>query len=311
MYPIDQVELAFDAASLQTLNVILGFIMFGVALDLKVQDFVDLARDPKAPILGLFTQFLVLPAAAYLLVRLLGPVPSMGLGMLLVSSCPGGNISNFITHVGGGKTSVSVGMTAVSTLAAIVATPLNFRFWGGLNPDTAGLLTTFNLDPMEMLRTVAVLLGLPVVIGMGTAHFLPRVARFLRKPFKVLSLVFFMVFIVVAFGKNLDHFLTHIGSVFWPVLLLNALALGLGYGVATAGGLGIPERRAVCIEVGIQNSGLALVLIFNFFGGLGGMAVIAAWWGIWHMVGGFTLAAIWTLRDRRSTRAQGLATGAS
>lgn len=307
--PIDQVQLAFDAASLTTLNVILGLIMFGVALDLRVQDFVDLARDPKAPALGLLTQFLLLPAVAFGLVQLLDPVPSLALGMILVSACPGGNISNFITHIGGGKTSVSVGMTAVSTLAAVLATPANFAFWGSRSPETAALLQELQLDPAEMLGTVAVLLGVPVVAGMGAARWLPGLARVLRKPFKVLSITFFVVFIFVAFGKNFDHFLAHIGTVFWPVLILNALALGLGYGLATAARLSVSERRAVSIEVGIQNSGLGLVLIFNFFGGLGGMAVIAAWWGIWHIIAGLSLAGIWALLDRRSTRAAPVATG--
>ncbi len=309
MHPIDQVDLAFDAASLQTLNIILGLIMFGVALDLKVSDFVALAKDPKAPLLGLVTQFLILPAATFGLVSLLGPIPSMALGMMLVSACPGGNVSNFFTHLGGGKTSVSVGMTAVSTLAAVVATPANFSFWGSQDPETAALLTSLSLDPTDMLKTVAVLLGIPVVVGMATAHFLPAVAARLRKPFKVLSLTFFVVFIFIAFGKNFDHFVAHIGTVFWPVFFLNALALSLGYGLATTAKLPIAERRAVCIEVGIQNSGLGLVLIFNFFGGLGGMAVVAAWWGIWHLIAGLSLAAFWTLLDRRSTRAGGVATG--
>lgn len=294
MDAIDQVELAFNATSLNILNVVLGLVLFGVALDLKLSHLTDLIKAPMAPLVGLFAQFLVLPAFAFALCLALDIPASMKLGLLLVAACPGGNLSNFFTHFSKGNTAVSVGMTMVSTAAAIVTTPLNFVFWASMAPDTNALLKEVSLDPLQMLVTVTVLLGIPLVGGMSVARYLPGVAARLRRPFKWGSLAFFVIFLFVAFGANFDHFIRHISSVFLPVLLLNAGALIIGYTLALAASLPDADRRAVAIEVGIQNSGLGLVLIFNFFGGLGGMAIAAAWWGIWHLVTGLTLSTLWS-----------------
>jgi len=275
------------------LNVILGLIMFGVALDLSAKDFRELARRPIAPAVGLVAQFFVLPAVAFGLSRLLAPTPSIALGMILVASCPGGNVSNFITHFARGRTTTSVGMTAVSTLAAVVMTPLNFVFWGSLASDTKAMVSDVALDPVSMLGTIALLLGVPIFLGMMTAAHYPRVAARLRKPFQVASMLFFAAFVFAAFHANLDYFLRFIGLVFMPVLVMNAVALFTGWGAARAAALPAPDRRAVAIEVGIQNSGLALILAFDFLDGIGGIAVVAAWWGIWHILAGLSLGAFW------------------
>lgn len=275
------------------LNVILGLIMFGVALDLSAKDFRELAKRPIAPAVGLVAQFFVLPAVAFGLSRLLAPTPSIALGMILVASCPGGNVSNFITHFARGRTTTSVGMTAVSTLAAVVMTPLNFVFWGSLASDTEAMVSDVALDPVSMLGTIALLLGAPVFLGMMTAAHYPRVAARLRKPFQVASMLFFAAFVFAAFHANFDYFLRFIGLVFVPVLVMNAVALLTGWGAARAAALPAPDRRAVAIEVGIQNSGLALILAFDFLDGIGGIAVVSAWWGIWHILAGLTLGAFW------------------
>lgn len=299
MHPIDQVTLNFSDGSLAALNIILGVVMFGVALDLSVDDFKRALKTPRGPILGMLAQFLIMPAATFGLIQVLDPTPSVGLGMIMVASCPGGNISNFITHVGRGDTALSVTMTALSTVAAIFMTPFNVSFWGSLDPGTAAVLTEFQLDPLSMFQNVLVLLGIPLILGMVVAAKFPNAAAKMRKPFKVLSLAFFAVFVLIAFRSNFDFFLEYIGYVFVPVLLQNALSLSTGYGLARIGRLTGPQARSVAIEVGIQNSGLGLILIFGFFGGLGGMAVIAAWWGIWHIIAGLTLAGTWTWWDSR------------
>lgn len=294
MDAIDQVELAFNPTTLFVLNIVLGFVLFGVALDLKVEHFRALLRNPQAPLVGLVAQFLLLPAVAFGLVSLMDLPASIQLGVLLVAACPGGNVSNFLTHLGKGNTAVSVGMTLVSTGAALITTPLNLSFWGSLDPDTAELLRTLALDPVQMGLNVAVLLGAPLAAGMTLAHYAPQVAAWLRTPLKWLSIAFFGVFVILAFQANFDHFLNHVGAVFLPVFLLNAGALALGWGSARLLGLPEADRRAVSIEVGIQNSGLGLILIFNIFDGLGGMAVVAAWWGLWHIIAGMSLAGIWS-----------------
>ncbi len=289
---IDEVRLAFDPSSLIALNAILGLVLFGVALDLEVADFLRVVKSPRAPLVGIFCQVLVLPALTFALIPLLAPTPSMALGMLLIAACPGGNVSNFLAHWARADVSTSVSMTALSTAAALVSTPLNLAFWGGLRPDTAALLSEVALDPLEMAKTVAMLLIVPVAVGMTVASRWPAVAERLRKPMQIFSLVAFGGFVAVAFAGNFQHFVAWIGLCFGPVLILNACALALGYAGGTAAGCTDPERKALALEVGIQNTGLGLILVFNFFDGLGGMAVMCAWWGIWHIIAGLTVASL-------------------
>lgn len=291
---IDQIQLNFSPNTLKALNVILGLIMFGVALDLKVRDFKIALSRPRAFLIGVVTQFVLLPALAFGLTFALQMPASVALGVTMVAACPGGNMSNFMTNVAKGSTALSVCITAVSTTAAIVMTPLNVTFWAAQNPRTAVILQEFDINPVNMLVSVFLMVGIPLILGVYINERHTSLAEKMRKPFKVLSLVFFGVLVLVAFASNLDVFLDFIHIIFGPVAILNALALGLGYGMARLGKLSRPEARAVSIEVGIQNSGLGLVLIFAFFGGMGGMASVAAWWGLWHIVSGLGLAFVWS-----------------
>ena len=291
---IDTVRLNFSPQTLTALNIILGLIMFGVALDLRIADFKRALSRPRAFFIGAFSQFLLLPAAAFGLTYVLDVSPSVALGMIMVAACPGGNMSNFMTSMAKGSTALSVCMTAVSTTASIFLMPINVTFWASMRPDTAAIMTDMNVDPWSMLFSVFVMLGVPLVVGVTISERKPELAAKLRKPFKVGSLVFFALLVVVAFSSNLKAFVDYISVIFGPVALLNAVALSIGYVMARLGRLTRPESRAVSIEVGIQNSGLGLVLIFAHFDGLGGMAAVAGWWGIWHVVSGLGLAYIWS-----------------
>lgn len=290
---IENVQLRFNPESLMVLNVILGLVMFGVALDLKWDDFRRVAKEPKGPVIGLIAQFLLLPAFTFLLTLVLEPPPSIALGMILIAACPGGNLSNFICHLAKGRTVLSISMTAVSTAAAVFMTPFNVTFWGKLNPATAPILKEISLEPLEMFVTVGLILILPLILGMVLAAKKPNWAAKLRVPFRIFSLISFALFVIIAFHNNLDHFSEHIGKVFLPVFLQNAMALSLGYFAARLLTLKMDEARAVSIEVGIQNSALGLILIFGFFNKNGGMAIIAAWYGIWHILAGLSLACFW------------------
>jgi BASS family bile acid:Na+ symporter len=293
MTEIDAVRLNFSPESLVALNVILALVMFGVALDMKLEDFKGIGSAPRAVLIGLAAQFVLLPAIAWALTMVLKPQPSIALGIILVASCPGGNISNFLTNFARGNTALSVTVTAFSTVGAMFFTPFNTAFWGSLNPDTREILTRIAIDPVEMLAAVAVLLVVPALLGMTVARQFPAFAARSRKPFRILSLVVFAAFVVGALVANWDYFLTYVHRVVIGVFLLNALGLAGGYAAARLAGLPEVDRRAVSIEVGIQNSGLGLVLVFNFFSGLGGMAITAAWWGIWHILSGTALATWW------------------
>jgi BASS family bile acid:Na+ symporter len=293
MTELDAVRLNFSPGSLVALNFVLAFVMFGVALDMKIADFKGITAAPRAVLIGMLSQFLMLPAAAWALTMVLKPQASIALGIILVACCPGGNISNFLTHFARGNTALSVTMTAFSTVGALFFTPFNTSLWGSLNPATHEILRDVAIDPVEMFLAVAVLLVIPALLGMSVARRWPAFARRARKPFRVLSLAVFLLFVLLALVANWDYFLRYTQRVVIAVFLLNALGLLIGYSAARLVGLVPADRRAVSIETGIQNSGLGLILIFNFFGGLGGMAITAAWWGIWHILSGLAVASWW------------------
>ena len=294
--PVDSVRLSFQGEGLWVLNLIIGLIMFGVALDLRWQDFARIVRSPKGPLIGLVAQFVLLPAFTFVLVLILHPTPSIGLGMILIAACPGGNVSNFLTYLAKGNTAMSVTLTAISTVVAVVLTPLNLGFWGSLNPETAAILTAIQMDPTDIFETILLILGIPTALGMSCAFLLPTVARRLHQPFKIFSIVAFLTFLGIAFSQNLDVFVNYVGWVAFAVFLHNGLALSIGYSAAWLCGLPEADRRAISIEVGIQNSALGLALVFRYFDGLGGMALVAGWWGIWHIISGLTVASIWARR---------------
>lgn len=291
---VDAVRLNFRPQDLVLINAVIGLMMFGMSLDLKVEDFKRILRAPRAPLIGLGAQFLLLPFFSFLLTLVMDPVPSMALGMILVGSCPGGNLSNIITYLARGNAAISVSMTAVSTAAAILMTPLNLALWGGLNPATAPILRSVALRPMDVLTTIVLILGIPLALGLLVSRLYPGLVERVRKPFKILSVLIFFAVVVLALKKNWEIFLAVIGLVMLGVFVQNAMALGVGYTAARLFRLPDRDARAVTIEVGIQNSALALVLVFNFFEGLGGMAIIAAWWGVWHIIAGLSVAGTWS-----------------
>jgi len=299
---IDQVRLNFNATGITIINAAIGLMMLGVALELKTDDFMRIVRSPKAPLIGLLAQFVLLPAFTFLLVLIIKPHPSIALGMMLVAACPGGNLSNLMTYLSNGNSALSISMTAVSTVVAIFMTPFNLSFWGSLNPDTAAILTQVRLSPADVFVTVFLILGIPLMIGMTVGHYRPDFVGKVKKPFKIFSLVFFIIIVCGALAANFQYFIKYVGIVMLAVFIHNALALNIGYWSGKLARLDERDCRAVCIEVGIQNSALGLVLVFSFFNGLGGMAIVVAWWGVWHIIAGLTTAGIFNLKKLPKTQ---------
>jgi BASS family bile acid:Na+ symporter len=290
----ETISINFDPNSRLLLNFLLAFIMFGVALDLQWSDITRAFRRPKATLFGLFSQFIVLPAATFLIAYLWKPMPGLALGMFLVAACPGGTISNFMSSIAKADLGLSVTLTAISTLLCLFFTPFNFELWSGLYPETGDLLKSVRLDPIEMFQTVFVFLILPVFAGMIFRARKPLVTAKIMKPIKWLSMMIFIAFVVVAFLNNQENFLKYSHLVVTLVIIHNATAFLIGYGIGRLGRLGEPASRSLCIETGIQNSGLGLVICFNFFPGIGEMALLCASWGIWHIISGLTLSTIWS-----------------
>lgn len=297
----DDIVLNFTPGTLVILNVVLGLIMFGIALDTTVDDFRAVARKPKPFVIAILAQLILLPAVTFALTLVLPVTPSMALGMILVACCPPGNISQVLTHRSGGNVALSVSMTAVSNVIYIFVLPLSVAFWGSLHPTARGLLTTVELNPWSMLVDIFLIIGLPFAAGLLIRNRFPAFAQRVQPFVKWFSLLALVGFIVAALAGNWTFFVAFLGIIVLVVTVHDAVALAIGYGTAVAGGLGTRERKAMTFEVGIRNAGLGLGLVFAFFGGLGGMAIVAGWWGIWDIIAGLVVAALWARHTKRRT----------
>ena len=299
MDPLADISVSFSPASLRVLNLCLAFIMFGVALSISPKHFRALLRQPGSILTGLFSQWILLPALTFLLVVVLRPPAGIALGMFLVAACPGGNLSNYFSMLGKGNVALSVSLTAVSTMASIVLTPLLFQFWGNLYGPTEALLQRIDISFMDVLAQILLILTLPVALGLLTSNLFPNLTARIAQPIRHLSFIMLLGFIAVAFYVNSRQFVLFIHLVLGLVFLHNAAALASGYFLARGVGQPIENCRSISIETGIQNSGLGLVLIFTFFDGHGGMALVAAWWGIWHILAGFAMTRLFSYQETR------------
>lgn len=297
---LDSISIAFSDESLVLLNFCLGFIMFGVALGINTADFIQLKNNPKAVLAGVSSQFLLLPLLTFLLILIFNPHPALALGMILVASCPGGNISNFFSSISGANVSLSVTLTAVATFLSPFFTPFNFDFYSCRIVQAGDFLTTFELSFFDMLKTVLILLVIPLILGLIFSKKFPLITSKIEKPIRIVSMLILLSFIAVGLLKNIDAFLNHIDLVFLLVLIHNGIALLAGYFSGKVFGLQKDLSRTVIIETGIQNSGLGLIIIFNFFDGNGGMAMITAWWGIWHIISGLGVFYFFKFRDKKA-----------
>ena len=299
MNELDSIQIHFDNSSLWILNIALAIVMFGVSLGISVDDFKRLLKEPKLVLIGILSQFILLPFFTFLLIMAVKPQPSIALGMIMVAACPGGNISNFMTHLAKGNTALSVSLTAFATFLAMFMTPFNFEFYGNLYAPTAELLKDVQVAPFELMKLVLLILGVSLVLGMwlrNNNEFLAnKISKFLR-PF---SIILFVAIVIIAFANNLDVFNKYVHHVLALGILHNMLAILLGFMVAKLFGLSFINQKTLAIETGIQNSGLGLLLIFTFFNGLGGMAILAAFWGIWHIISGLLLSLYWSTKSEK------------
>ena len=293
---IDDVTLNFNESSLLVLSFVIAIIMFGIALDMKVSDFRAVKKMPKAMAVGIAAQFILLPAITFGLTLLLDVQASIAMGMILVACCPPGSISNVMTYRADGNVALSVSMTAISNLLAIFLMPLNIALWGGLHPDAQHILTDVELSAIEMLLEIVLIIGVPFLIGLTIAERRPGFAKRVQPTVKRFSLLALLAFILIALFSNFDVFKDYIPIIALAVFLHDSLALALGYGIGASFRLAEANRRAITFEVGVRNTGLGLGIVFSFFDGLGGMAMVAGWWGIWDIIAGLALSGWWTRR---------------
>ena len=308
---IDNISVTLNAGGMNTINIVLAFVMYGVALGIHPRIFIDVFKKPKSLIIGLCCQLVLLPLLTFLLALAFGTsiTWTMALGMILVASCPGGNISNFMSSLSKANVELSVSLTAITTALAVLMTPFNFWLYGNLylhSARIAGEVPQLIIPLWDVFKTIFILLGIPLTAGILTARYLPRVADKLKKPLQWLSILFFIAMVVLSFAGNLDAFMKCIKYIFLLVLLHNLLALGIGFSMGSVFRVPNRDRRTLTIETGIQNSGLGLVLLlgtalFEGFPAHGGTLVITAWWGVWHIVSGLTISSIFNHIDKRKS----------
>ncbi len=292
----DIIPLHFDPAQLRSLNILLAFLMFGVSLSLRPAAFREVARAPRLPLIGLVAQYVLVPALTCLGAWLFHVDPPLALGMALVAACPGGSFSNVLTWLARGNVALAVSLTAVSSLMAPLVMPLNFALYAWLNPYTRPLLREITIPAGGIVTLVLFVLAIPLLLGMLTGHRFPAFAARAEKPLRGVATTLFLGFVAVAFVANITLFLERFSDFFWLVIAQNALALGTGYLTGRLAGVGEADRRALTIEVGIHNTGLGLAVLFTFFPDAGAMMLVAAFWGVWHLVSGLGMALWWRRR---------------
>lgn len=291
---LDKVQMVLSTETLWILNTALALIMFGVALNLRVSDFGRLINQPKSVLVGVSSQFIMLPLVTLGLVYLIKPYPSIALGMFMVAACPGGVVSNFFSHLAKGNAALSISLTAIATPLAIIMTPLILTILGSSYPPTASLLRGISISPIEIGKLVGLLLGVPIIAGMFVHYKWSHFAQKIRSPFKIGSVIFLILLILFVIYDNRHIFMDNASLVIGLVLLHNFAALATGFSWGKIWALAPQDVRSLTIETGIQNCGLALLLILTFFQELGGMAVLAAIWGIWHLVSGLIIGSSWS-----------------
>lgn len=300
---LSDLTINFGEGGMMIVNIILAFVMFGVALGIKTSTFKEVFKKPKSVIVGVLMQWVGLPLVTFLVALALNQwiTPMIALGMILVACCPGGNISNFISSLSKGNVELSVSMTAITTALAPIVTPFNFWLWGNLYAHIVSVkqnIPELSIPFLPMLYQILLLLGVPIVLGLLFARRHPNATKKITKPAQVLSILLFVGMVVVSFSQNWQIFIDNIIYVFFIVLLHNACALATGYFGGKLAKLPVRDCRSLTVEIGIQNSGLGLVLLFNpvifppevWHQHYGGMLLITAWWGIWHIVSGLTVA---------------------
>ena len=293
-------EISYDASQQWLLNLILALMILGLALDVRPRDFLSVFKAPKAPLVGVAAQFLVLPALTWVLTMLIDLEPGIELGMILVAACPGGALSNFITHLSGGNTALSISITAMASVLAVFLLPINFVFWASMNPETDQLMQSIDVDGSDIFLSLVLVLGIPLVLGFALQKVVPVIAEKLHVVLKYFGVLALFVFIFAAVAKNFEHFIAQFWLLLAIVFIHNGLALLIGFFASSLGHLPVRDKKAITLEVGMQNSSLAIAIVFSQFSDEYGMALISAFWGTWHIVSGLLIAMFFKYRMKRA-----------
>ena len=274
-------------------------MIFSVALELQTSDFIRVAKRPLPVAAGLVAQVMLLPVITFVATLLLNLPANIEAGMLLVAACPCGSLSNFVTHHSRGNTALSVSITAVANVIALLMTPTNFAWMIASNPNTAAWLREISVDPGMIWITLAFVLALPLSLGLLTRHFYPAWSKRIQQPLGRVAVAALFAFVIIALIRDRQMMFLGIGGLIVIVIVHNASGLLIGYASGLFARLPLADRKALTFETGMQNSGLALAIIATQFDADVGMVIVAGLWGTWHIVSGFSLAHYWRVRSDR------------
>ena len=273
----------FSVVKTAWVNTLLGIVMFGMGLTLKLSDFKVVFTKPKAVITGILSQFIIMPLLAFLLVKIFNLDPALAVGVILVGSCPGGTSSNVMTYLAKGDVALSVGMTACTTILAPVVTPALVLLLGG---------ETINVSYVSMLMSIVQVVLVPIVLGFVINHFFEKFAQACAKVLPLVSVIAICLIIMAVVAANAAKIMTVGWLIVIVVMLHNLCGYALGYGVGKVLGLSRDQMRTLSIEVGMQNSGLATSLATVHFATMPLAAVPGTVFSVWHNISGAIYANI-------------------
>ena len=274
----------FSQVKPTVINPLLGVIMFGMGLTLRADDFRIVFSRPKDVVIGCLAQFTVMPLLAWTLARLFALDEALTVGVVLVGCCPGGTASNVITYLAKGDLALSVGMTGVSTVLAPVLTPLLVLLLAG---------KTVDVDVAGMLLSILWVVILPIVAGLVVKRLWPRQTTAATAYLPALSTLAICAIVLIVIAANAAKLMSSGLIVILVVMLHNVGGLAVGYAIGTVLGLPAAKRKAVSIEVGMQNSGLASSLATLHFAAYPMATIPGAVFSVWHNISGAIVARIY------------------
>ena len=254
---------------------LLGLIMFGMGLTLSKEDFREVSRRPGDVAIGVAGQFIIMPGLAWILTQTLALPPEVAVGVILVGCCPGGTASNVMTFLARGDVALSVAITSVTTLMAPIVTPALIYLLAS---------QWIDVSAAAMFWSIVQVVVLPIALGVAVQYLLKEKVKFAVSALPLISVIAIVAIVAAVVGANQARIATSGLMIFAVVVLHNGLGLLLGYGLAKAFGLSLPKRKALSIEVGMQNSGLGVALATAHFSPLA--AVPSAIFSVWHNISG-------------------------
>ncbi len=269
----------------QYITILLGIVMFGMGLTLKPVDFKLILSNPFSVIIGVASQFIIMPLAAFIIAYLLKLPPELAAGLVLLGSVPGGTASNVMVYLARGNLPLSITMTSFSTLLAPVVTPLLLLLLAG---------QWMPVSPVAMFMSIIQVIIIPILLGLIVSRIMPTIVDKGIKIVPLISVTAIIIIVSAVVAGNVDNIASAGLIVFIAVVLHNGAGLLLGYFIAKLMGLSESQRRAISLEVGMQNSGLGVALATAHFGPLA--ALPSALGAVWHNITGPIIATFWSKR---------------